>query len=79
MLWSMREGCPSAAAPVLVMIGDGDIILPEHAVDLFRLLPRGQFSVLPMTDHFGPMTRPDWLLPVLDAFFRASAVEEARL
>jgi pimeloyl-ACP methyl ester carboxylesterase len=34
-------------APTLVMIGDKDVILPEHAMQLARLVPHGDLAVLP--------------------------------
>jgi pimeloyl-ACP methyl ester carboxylesterase len=37
----------SIAAPTLVMVGDADSVRPEHAVELFRLLPRSKLAVLP--------------------------------
>jgi pimeloyl-ACP methyl ester carboxylesterase len=33
------EDIQSNKAPVLVMIGDADVVRPEHAVQMFRLLP----------------------------------------
>jgi pimeloyl-ACP methyl ester carboxylesterase len=33
----------------------------EDAAQLYRLLPNGQFSVLPATGHDIPIERPDWL------------------
>lgn len=40
----------SIAAPTLVMIGDSDVVKPEHAVEMFRLLPHGRLAILP-SDH----------------------------
>jgi pimeloyl-ACP methyl ester carboxylesterase len=37
----------SIAAPTLLIIGDADSVRPEHAVEMFRLLPRAQLAVLP--------------------------------
>jgi pimeloyl-ACP methyl ester carboxylesterase len=36
-------------APTLVMDGDRDVVRPEHAVELFRLLPHARLSILPGT------------------------------
>ena len=41
------EDIRSIAAPTLLMIGDADSVRPEHAVEMFRLLPRAQLAVLP--------------------------------
>jgi hypothetical protein len=34
----LAEAIPSIKAPTLEIIGDSDIVLPEHAVEMFRLL-----------------------------------------
>ena len=38
------------AAPTLVVVGDKDIVLPEHALKMSRLLPRGRLMIVP-GDH----------------------------
>lgn len=68
--------------PVLLVYGDSDIIRPEHAVELFRLLgggvagdmvglPKSQLAMLPGTTHVTLVAHPEWLvsmlLPFLDA------------
>ncbi len=58
-------------AHTLIMIGDADVICPEHAVELFRLIPNAQLGILPGTDHRLPKTRADWLLPMLMDFLDA--------
>ncbi|MFK8332664.1 alpha/beta fold hydrolase [Pseudomonas sp. BJa5] len=55
-------------APALVLVGDADVIRPEHAVELFRLLPGAQLAVLPGTDHMQLTTRTDWLAGMLERF-----------
>ena len=59
----------SIQAPVLVMSADADIIRAEHAVEMYRLLPKGQLGVLPVADHFAPMERAAWIVPMLRAFY----------
>lgn len=34
-------------APTLILIGDKDVIRPEHAVEMFRLFPQARLSILP--------------------------------
>ena len=41
------EEIRSINAPTLVFIGDADVVRPEHAVEMFRLLPHSQLAVLP--------------------------------
>ncbi len=58
-------------APVLVMVGDGDMVRPEHAVKMFRLLAYGQLAVLPATGHRTLQQRPAWVLSMIAAFLEA--------
>jgi pimeloyl-ACP methyl ester carboxylesterase len=70
------EDIRSIRAPALVMIGDVDqVVRFDHVLQMFRLLPHAQLAVLPGTDHFAPLTRPDWILPMLEAFFDAPMPE----
>ena len=69
------EDIQAIKAPALVMIGDADIVRPEHAVELFRLLPHGQLAVLPGTDHMTLMQRSDWIVSMIEAFLGAPEPE----
>jgi pimeloyl-ACP methyl ester carboxylesterase len=65
--WTPEE-IQSIDAPTLVLIGDHDIVRPEHAVLMFRLLPNAQLAVLPGTDHMTIVNRSDWLVPMVEVF-----------
>jgi pimeloyl-ACP methyl ester carboxylesterase len=78
------EAIRAIKAPTLVIIGDSDIVRPEHAVELFRLLgggvagdlfglPRSQLAVLPGTMHVTVVDRAEWLLSMIPAFLDAKA------
>jgi len=41
------EDIGALEAPTLVMIGDSDLVRPEHAVEMFRLLGGGVFGDMP--------------------------------
>jgi len=58
-------------APTMVMIADGDIVRPEHAVEMFRLLPHAQLAVLPGTDHMTLVNRAEWQVSMIKAFLDA--------
>jgi pimeloyl-ACP methyl ester carboxylesterase len=74
-------------APILIVLGDSDVVRLEHAVELFGLLgggvmgdlvelPKSQLAVLPGTTHFVPpgsglLDRADWLLPMILPFLDA--------
>jgi pimeloyl-ACP methyl ester carboxylesterase len=68
--WS-PEMIQSITAPTLVMIGDTDIIRPEHAVEMYRLLPHAQLAILPGTDHLSLVNRTDLLMPIISSFLDA--------
>jgi len=65
------ESMRALAAETLVVVGDRDIVRPEHAVELFRLLPHAHLSVLPDTDHAAVTERVAELVPALEAFLGA--------
>ena len=47
-------------APVLVIAGDRDQFVPcEELTRLYRSLPTAELAILPGTDHFVPLTKPD--------------------
>jgi pimeloyl-ACP methyl ester carboxylesterase len=61
----------SIKAPTLVLVGDADIVHPEHAAAMFRLLPRGRLAVLPGVDHMTIVDRADLLLAIVPPFLDA--------
>jgi pimeloyl-ACP methyl ester carboxylesterase len=76
--WS-AEQIRAIAAPVMIVLADSDIIRPEHAVEMFRLLgggvpgdltglPRCRLAILPGTTHTSIPQRADWLAPMIDEF-----------
>jgi len=82
----LPEITPQAIAainvPILLIIGDSDIVTPEHAVGMFRLLgggvlgdlapmPPTQFAVLPGTSHIGVTRRADMLMAMIPPFLDA--------
>jgi pimeloyl-ACP methyl ester carboxylesterase len=80
------EAIRSITAPVLLIAGDSDIVRPEHAVEMFRLLgggvngdlaglPRSQLAILPGTSHTMMVQRGDWLYSMVTAFLDAPEPE----
>ncbi|MGO9568965.1 MAG: alpha/beta fold hydrolase [Desulfomonilaceae bacterium] len=80
----------SIKAPTLIIIGDSDVIRPEHAVQMLRLLgggvagddaagrphlPRSQLAVLPGTTHVTLVDRADWLVPMITEFLNGPMPE----
>jgi pimeloyl-ACP methyl ester carboxylesterase len=62
------EDIHSISAPTLIMIGDNDIVRPEHAVEMYRPLPQAQLAVLPGTDHMQLVQRTNWEASMVEAF-----------
>jgi pimeloyl-ACP methyl ester carboxylesterase len=46
-----NEELESIEAPTLIIIGDRDIVTPEHAVEMFRAIPHAQLCVVPNAEH----------------------------
>ncbi|WP_166965426.1 alpha/beta fold hydrolase [Yeosuana marina] len=44
--------------PVLIMVGDRDIIKNEHAVEIFNNLSKGQLCIMPGINHGAPRNNP---------------------
>ena len=81
--WSPQD-IQAIKAPTLLIIGDSDIVRPEHAVEMFRLvgggvvgdiagLPRSRLAVLPGTTHITLVHRGDWLSSMVGEFLDAPA------
>jgi len=72
----------SIRSPVLIISGDGDGVLPEHSLEIFRLLggrmmpefspaPKTQLAMLPGTSHISVMMHVEWLLSMTEPFLGA--------
>src|SRR5262249_14943184 len=74
------ERIKTIKAPTLIIIGDSDLTLPDHAIEMFRLLGGGvfgdtpaglrnsQLAVVPGTSHVGVASRTELLIPMITAF-----------
>ncbi len=80
------ESIRALKSPVLLIIGDSDLIRPEHAVEFFRLLgggvfgdmapmPNSQLAILPGTSHVTVVDRAALLLPMITTFLDAPMPE----
>lgn len=54
--------------PVLVLVGDHDVIRHRHTLELFQALPEGRLCVLPGTGHSTFNARPEWVNPIVLSF-----------
>jgi pimeloyl-ACP methyl ester carboxylesterase len=81
------EAIRAIAAPTLLIIGDSDLVRPEHAVEMFRLLgggvfgdtpaglPNSQLAMLPGTSHVTVVARTELLLAIIPPFLDAPMPE----
>jgi pimeloyl-ACP methyl ester carboxylesterase len=70
-------------APTLLIVGDSDLITPEHAVEMFRLLgggvfgdmppglPASQLAVIPGASHVSIASRAELIVPIVTHFLDA--------
>jgi pimeloyl-ACP methyl ester carboxylesterase len=66
-------------APTMIICGDSDLVRPEHAVEMFRLLgggvfgdmaglPESQLAILPGTTHVSIADQADWVVSMVERF-----------
>jgi pimeloyl-ACP methyl ester carboxylesterase len=79
------EDIHSINAPTLIMIGDKDVVRPEHAVEMFRLFPHARLSILPGTHgaYIGEVASgmeyskiPDLAVSIIEEFLNESMHEK---
>lgn len=46
-----RDQMAGVKTPTLIIVGDRDMVSPEHAVEMFRTIPAAQLCVLPRAGH----------------------------
>jgi pimeloyl-ACP methyl ester carboxylesterase len=61
-------------APTLAISSDRDVMRPEHALELARLLPHAQAAVIPGVGHTEITSRTDVLVPMIDTFLAAPEI-----
>ena len=57
-------------APTLIMVGDHDVIRPEHAVEIYEHLPNGALKILRNAGHTAPQDDPARFNRTVERFFR---------
>lgn len=77
-----EEDVRALDVPVLVIVGDADVVTLEHSVALFRLLgggaagdmgaplPASRLAILPATSHTAVITQPDLLHALIEPFLK---------
>ena len=71
------EQLKSIKTPVLIIVGDKDVMTPEHAVEMHRLISDSQLAVIPggHGEYIGEITAlsenykdTDFILPIIEKF-----------
>jgi pimeloyl-ACP methyl ester carboxylesterase len=60
------------ARPVLVVVGDDDLVALPHTVSLYEALPEGQLAVVPRASHALPVEHPDVVTGLILDFLAAA-------
>jgi pimeloyl-ACP methyl ester carboxylesterase len=67
----------SISAPTLLIVGDEDMVRPEHAVEMYRLIPHCKLAILPggHGEYMGEITAlsndnkgGDFIVPMIESF-----------
>jgi pimeloyl-ACP methyl ester carboxylesterase len=72
-------------APALIVAGDNDVVRPEHAVEMFRIMQHASLAIFPggHGDYMGELTtlipgRNEYpVLPVVEAFLAETTKRSA--
>lgn len=71
------EQLKSIKAPVLIVIGDADVMTPEHAVEMHQLIPNSQLAIIPggHGEYIGEITtlksenkNTEFITPLIEKF-----------
>jgi pimeloyl-ACP methyl ester carboxylesterase len=65
-----EEKLKGISIPVMLVVGDRDVIKLDHAIANHRLIPESQFCVLPNTTHDVYNERPELIDAIATEFFR---------
>jgi pimeloyl-ACP methyl ester carboxylesterase len=63
------EAMQNVLCPALIIAGDKDLIAPEHTVEIFKFIPKGQLWILPNTGHATLIDRADEFNRKVHRFF----------
>lgn len=56
--WSEEE-LAAIGAPVLLLLGDTDFVIPQHAAEMAETIPGAGLAILPDTTHMTILARPE--------------------
>jgi len=64
------EALRSIEAPALIIVGDADVVRPEHAVEMFRVMRNAKLAILPNTDHMSIVKNVEAQSQMIEAFLQ---------
>jgi pimeloyl-ACP methyl ester carboxylesterase len=78
-MWTREPHIPiddlkKLAVPVLVLVGDDDMVSLSHSVELYEALPNAALGVIPFSSHRVLMEKPDIVNPMIVDFLKNDAV-----
>lgn len=62
-----QEDVSAVTCPALVIVGDDDEVSLEHAIAMYRALPRGELAVVPYASHGVLVEHPVWCASLVRA------------
>lgn len=62
-----EEDVAAIGCPTLVIVGDDDEVSLEHAIAMYRALPRGELAVVPHASHGVLVEHPAWCASLVRA------------
>jgi pimeloyl-ACP methyl ester carboxylesterase len=75
VMWSQKIYFPATILegikiPVMIVLGDRDIVTPEHAIEMYNLIKGSQLCILPDTSHRVFHERPSLISEIAFDFFK---------
>lgn len=65
--------------PVLVLVGDDDVIDHKHSVLMFESIPQGQLAVIPGTSHQANKEKPELFQELIRGFLNDLSYPETKM
>jgi pimeloyl-ACP methyl ester carboxylesterase len=65
--------------PVLVLVGDDDVISHHHSIELFEALPQGQLAVMPGTSHNANKEKPELFQLLVSSFLNDLSYPQTKM
>ncbi|HTT24271.1 MAG TPA: alpha/beta hydrolase [Candidatus Sulfotelmatobacter sp.] len=67
-----NEELASMKAPILIVLGDCDLVRLEHAVETVKLIPNAELAVIPSASHFALFSEQERVIPIVKHFLEKS-------